>query len=74
MALIGKFLTKEEMGDIDGNTEKKENIKKPENKVEDKYPLQQEKIFHRINKMQSLSVLEKEIEVCKMVIAYKKKI
>ena len=73
MALIGKFLTKEEMGDIDGNTEKKENIKKPENKVEDKYPLQQEKIFHRINKMQSLSVLEKEIEVCKMVIAYKKK-
>ena len=73
MALIGKFLTKEEMGDIDGNTEKKENIKKPENKIEDKYPLQQEKIFHRINKMQSLSVLEKEIEVCKMVIAYKKK-
>jgi len=74
MALIGKFLTKEEMGDIDGNPAKKENTKKPEIKtVEDKYPLQQEKIFHRINKMQSLTVLEKEIEVCKMVIAYKKK-
>ena len=74
MALIGKFLTKEEMGDIDDNPAKKENIKKPEIKtIEDKYPLQQEKIFHRINKMQSLTVLEKEIEVCKMVIAYKKK-
>ena len=74
MALIGKFLTKEEIGDID-DTEKKEKkvVKKEENQIEDKYPIQQEKIFHRINKMQSITVLEKEIEVCKMIIAYKKK-
>ena len=75
MALLGKFLTKEEMneGNEEEKKEKKE-IKKEENdKIEDKYPLQQEKIFHRINQMKSLTVLEKEIEVCKMIIAYKKK-
>ena len=75
MALLGKFLTKEELNE--GNEEekkKKKEIKKEENnKIEDKYPLQQEKIFHRINQMKSLTVLEKEIEVCKMIIAYKKK-
>ena len=77
MALIGKFLSKEEMGEVDNdNNNKKEikkEVKKEENKIEDKYPLQQEKIFHRINKMQSLTALEKEIDVCKMIIAYKKK-
>ena len=75
MALLGKFLTKEELneGNEEEKKEKKE-IKKEENdKIEDKYPLQQEKIFHRINQMKSLTVLEKEIEVCKMIIAYKKK-
>ena len=77
MALIGKFLSKEEMDEMDNdNNNKKEikkEVKKEENKIEDKYPLQQEKIFHRINKMQSLTALEKEIDVCKMIIAYKKK-
>ena len=82
MALIGKFLSKEEMGDLDDNNNNNSNKekkvtkkeeKKEENKIEDKYPLQQEKIFHRINKMQSITALEKEIDVCKMVIAYKKK-
>ena len=76
MALIGKFLSKEEMGEVDNDNNKKEikkEVKKEENKIEDKYPLQQEKIFHRINKMQSLTALEKEIDVCKMIIAYKKK-
>ena len=75
MALLGKFLTKEELNE--GNEEEKKEIKEikkeENNKIEDKYPLQQEKIFHRINQMKSLTVLEKEIEVCKMIIAYKKK-
>ena len=75
MALLGKFLTKEEMneGNEEEKKEKKEIKKEENNKIEDKYPLQQEKIFHRINQMKSLTVLEKEIEVCKMIIAYKKK-
>ena len=74
MALIGKFLSKEEMSEVDQEKkEVKKEVKKEENKFEDKYPLQQEKIFHRINKMNSLTVLEKEIEVCKMIIVYKKK-
>ena len=80
MALLGKFLTKDELNEGSGTEEKKQEIKKEvkkemkaENTIEDKYPLQQEKIFHRINQMKSLTVLEKEIEVCKMVIAYKKK-
>lgn len=38
--LIGKFLTKKEMGDFDCYTGKKDNIKKARNKnFEDKYPL-----------------------------------
>ena len=75
MALLGKFLTKEELneGNEEEKKEKKEIKKEENNKIEDKYPLQQEKIFHRINQMKSLTVLEKEIEVCKMIIAYKKK-
>ena len=75
MALLGKFLTKEELneGNEEAKKEKKEIKKEENNKIEDKYPLQQEKIFHRINQMKSLTVLEKEIEVCKMIIAYKKK-
>ena len=75
MALLGKFLTKEELneGNEEEKKEKKEMKKEENNKIEDKYPLQQEKIFHRINQMKSLTVLEKEIEVCKMIIAYKKK-
>ena len=75
MALLGKFLTKEELNEgNEGEKKEKKEIKKEENnKIEDKYPLQQEKIFHRINQMKSLTVLEKEIEVCKMIIAYKKK-
>ena len=75
MALLGKFLTKEELneGNEEEKKEKKEIKKERNNKIEDKYPLQQEKIFHRINQMKSLTVLEKEIEVCKMIIAYKKK-
>jgi len=75
MALIGKFLSKEEINAVDGGEKKevKKEVKKEENKIEDKYPLQQEKIFHRINQMKSLTVLEKEIDICKMVIAYKKK-
>jgi hypothetical protein len=75
MALLGKFLTKEELneGNEEEKKEKKEIKKEGNNKIEDKYPLQQEKIFHRINQMKSLTVLEKEIEVCKMIIAYKKK-
>ena len=75
MALVRKYLTKEEVNEVSSeeNPESKKEIKKEENKIEDKYPLQQEKIFHRINQMKCLSVLEKEIDICKMVIAYKKK-
>ena len=85
MDLVRKFLTKEEMGEAEGREEKKiTNIKKPE-KVEvqniskrqniddDLYPLQQEKIFHRINQMKSLTVLEKEIKLCNFIIEFKKK-
>ena len=84
MDLVRKFLTKEEMGEAEGREEKKINIKKPE-KVEvqniskrqniddDLYPLQQEKIFHRINQMKSLTVLEKEIKLCNFIIEFKKK-
>ena len=77
MALVRKFLTKEEVNEVSETenppSEEKKEIKKEENKIEDKYPLQQEKIFHRINQMKCISVLEKEIDVCKMVVAYKKK-
>ena len=75
MFLFFKFLSKEELneGNEEEKKEKKEIKKEENNKIEDKYPLQQEKIFHRINQMKSLTVLEKEIEVCKMIIAYKKK-
>ena len=83
--LVRKFLTKEEMGEAEGGGEKKPIItKKPEknenqntqkfrNIDEDLYPLQQEKIFHRINQMKSLTVLEKEIKLCNFIIEYKKK-
>ena len=71
MALLGKFLTKDELNEGSGTEEKKQEVKKEikkeikaDNTIEDKYPLQQEKIFHRINQMKSLTVLEKEIEVC----------
>ena len=88
MDLVKKFLTKEELGEATGEVAEKKNVKKTENvqKVqnqnkpqpqtqttdEDLYPLQQEKIFHRINKMDSLTVLEKEIKLCKTIIEYKK--
>ena len=63
------------------NVKKNENIEKnvqknpnpSQNIDEDLYPLQQEKIFHRINKMDSLTVLEKEIKLCKFIIEYKQK-
>ena len=84
MDLVRKFLTKEEMGEVEGGDKKTTNIKKPEkvetqniqknqNEDEDLYPLQQEKIFHRINQMKSLTVLEKEIKLCNFIIEYKKK-
>ena len=87
MDLVKKFLTKEELNEANGEggtpgkktqNDKKENpVKKPEptpQKVdEDLYPLQQEKIFHRINQMKSLTVLEKEIKLCNLIIEYKKK-
>ena len=86
MDLVKKFLTKEELGEATGEVAEKKNVKKTENiqsiqdqnkpptqnKDEDLYPLQQEKIFHRINKMDSLTVLEKEIKLCKTIIEYKK--
>ena len=86
MDLVRQFLSKEEMGEVEGNTgggTKKENaaVKKSEN-VEaqntpkpdnDFYPSKQEDIFHRIDKMNSLTVLEKEIKICKIIIEYKKK-
>ena len=31
-------------------------------------------IFHRINKMDSLTVLEKEIKLCKFIIEYKARV
>lgn len=87
MELVKKFLTKEELGEAKGEnigpkkeppTKKPEVVKKPpsqapSNNENDLYPLQQEKIFHRINKMVSLTVLEKEIKLCKLIIDYKKK-
>ena len=84
--LVKKFLTKEEMGEVTdpGTTNKKENVtKKPENTTvqtqntpnneDDLYPIKQEQIFHRVNKMNSLTVLEKEIKLCQTIIEYKKK-
>ena len=84
MDLVRKFLTKEEMGEAEGGVKNVNNSKKPEkvetqniqknqNEDEDLYPLQQEKIFHRINQMKSLTVLEKEIKLCNFIIEYKKK-
>ena len=87
MELVKKFLSKEELGEAtgEGASQKKEApAKKPEvvqkpsipdrlNNENDLYPLQQEKIFHRINKMVSLTVLEKEIKLCKLIIEFKKK-
>ena len=85
MDLVKKFLTKEELGEATGEVAEKKNVKKAENiqnqnkpqpqtqtTDEDLYPLQQEKIFHRINKMDSLTVLEREIKLCKTIIEYKK--
>ena len=86
MDLVKKFLTKEELGEVDNSTggEKKNVTKKPEN-IENKntpkpqnvdgdlYPLKQEQIFHRVNQMKSLTVLEKEIKLCNTIIEYKKK-
>ena len=85
MDLVKKFLTKEELGEATGEVAEKKNVKKAENiqnqnktqtqtqnTDEDSYPLQQEKIFHRINKMDSLTVLEREIKLCKTIIEYKK--
>ena len=87
MDLVKKFLTKEELGEAEaegggGGVQKKQvNVKKNEapqksqNNInnDDLYPLQQEKIFHRVNKMNSLTVLEKEIKLCNFIIEYKKK-
>ena len=84
MDLVRKFLTKEEMGEGEGGEKKATNIIKPEkvethnipknqNVDDDLYPLQQEKIFHRINQMKSLTVLEKEIKLCNFIIEYKMK-
>ena len=56
------------------NINKNKYFQKNENEEEDLYPLQQEKIFHRINQMKSLTVLEKEIELCHFIIKYKKRI
>ena len=86
MDLVRKFLTKEELGEAQGkNSEEKKNlniikpeknekgsVQKDQNTEEDLYPLQQEKIFHRINQMKSLTVLEKEINLCNFIIQYKK--
>ena len=87
MELVKKFLTKDELGEATGEgtgQKKAAPAKKPEaaqkppspapsNNENDLYPLQQEKIFHRINKMASLTVLEKEMKLCKLIIEYKKK-
>ena len=87
MDLVRKFLTKEELGEATGEAtsqkkaapaKKPEAVQKPPNpapskNADDLYPLQQEKIFHRINKMVSLTVLEKEMKLCKLIIEYKKK-
>jgi hypothetical protein len=85
MELVKKFLTKEELNEASGEGggagKKTQNVKnpvkkpetKPQNVDEDLYPLQQEKIFHRINQMKSLTVLEKEIKLCNYIIEYKKK-
>ena len=81
MNLIRKFLIKEELGEVE-NSEQKKILKKPEkikkvqklqSEEEDLYPSQQEKIFHKIVKMNSLTVLEKEINLCNFIIEYKKK-
>ena len=84
MDLVKKFLTKEEMGEAEVGGEKKatnvkklekieaQNIPKSQNIDDDLYPLQQEKIFHRVNQMKSLTVLEKEIKLCNFIIEFKK--
>ena len=80
MDLVKQFLTKEELGEAQGEKGPKKitNIKQPEkvenkNIDEDLYPLKQEQIFHRIKEMKSLTVLEKEIKLCNFIIEYKKK-
>jgi hypothetical protein len=80
MDLVKQFLTKEELGEAQGEKgpKKNTNIKQPEkvenkNIDEDLYPLKQEQIFHRIKEMKSLTVLEKEIKLCNFIIEYKKK-
>ena len=84
--LVRQFLSKEDMGEIEGSaggakkniTKKPEKVEKPNVQktapaVEDLYPLQQEQIFHNVKRMNSLTVLEKEIKLCKTIIEYKKK-
>lgn len=87
MELVKKFLTKDELGEATGEgtgqkksapAKKPEAVQKPPSPAppkndNDLYPLQQEKIFHRVNKMVSLTVLEKEMKLCKLIIEYKKK-
>lgn len=85
MNLVKQFLSKEELGEATGEAPQKKNAnaKKNEsvqntpktqnqNEDEDLYPLKQEDIFHRILKMDSLTVLEKEIKLCQFIIEYKK--
>ena len=73
MNLVKSFLTKEEMENPDAP---KKNTPPPQQKPpapEDLYPVQQEKIFHRVKEMKSLTVLEEEMKLCDIIIAYKKK-
>ena len=74
MNLVKSFLTKEEMENPDApkkNIEPKKTT--TQNAPEDLYPVQQEKIFHRVKEMKSLTVLEDEMKLCDIIIAYKKK-
>ena len=81
MNIIKKYLSKEE-NNKEYTRQKTYNSIKSEKLIniiipqdingEDLYPLKQEKIFHRINQMKSLTVLEKEIILCHFIIEYKK--
>jgi len=66
------------------NEKKKDNIiieeknveekKQYEIKRDDSYPKKVEETYHSVNKMNSLGVLEKELEICDKIISFKKEI
>ena len=55
------------------NINKSKNAETNNEPKEDIYPEKQESMYHKVNEMKSLTVLEEEIALCNKIIAFKKK-